>query len=239
MDTVTVVGFVVGVVAVIAILALVVIHPHPSPAQFNVFRTVIALGGAGFALSLTGFLTVEVGSSEKNYIRAGGTLAVFVILYLFSPATRLGAGSDLPAPRTNADKVARRLVAELMLELRNRFRLALARAKEQDRTDFPKAWSGNLLEGGVNRKSTENSHDLIMRISALLSEQHLDEALGQFADVSKIVSRCSELHDAPADERTWEEIKQQLSRGYALVDSSLTKTGLVKELATVIEHNAV
>lgn len=63
LDTVTIVGFGIGVAGVIAILILIVRIPDPSAAQFNVFRTVIALGGAGFALALTGFLTVDLSVS--------------------------------------------------------------------------------------------------------------------------------------------------------------------------------
>lgn len=241
MDPVTVIGFGVGVAAVIAVVALVVINPNPSPAQFNVFRTVIALGGAGFALSLTGFLTLQMEYSEKSYIRAGGTLAVFVLLYLFSPATSLGAKPkpDLSLPsRANDLKAGRRLVAEFLIELRNRFRLALARTKDRDRLEFPRAWSSNLLEGGGNRMSTENSHDLITRISALLSTQHLEAASRQLAEVSQIVSRCSALKDGlgdgPADEQTWEKVKEQLNQGYALVNSSLEHIGLGMDLAIMI-----
>ena len=106
MGSITIVGFGVGVAALIAVVALVVIIRNPTPAQFNVFRTVIALGGAGFALSLTGLLTVQLGSSQKSYISAGGTLAVFVLLYLFSPATALGSQPEANRPNERAADAA-------------------------------------------------------------------------------------------------------------------------------------
>lgn len=86
-----VIAFPLGLMAVA--LAVFAIHksPNPSPAQFAVLRTLLAIGAGAIASGLTGFIEIEI----PNYVRAGGGLAVFVLVYLRAPA-----GWDLvkPAP---------------------------------------------------------------------------------------------------------------------------------------------
>lgn len=52
------------------------------PSQYFAFRVVLALAVAGVAAMIPGFLHVEV----KQIIRATGAIAVFAIVYFFSPA---------------------------------------------------------------------------------------------------------------------------------------------------------
>jgi hypothetical protein len=73
--------FVFGVVFVSVLLTLVVAIRDPSPAQLVVFRTVLALAAAGVAAFIPGLLNVEL-----PWIRAGGALAVLVLVYSYSPA---------------------------------------------------------------------------------------------------------------------------------------------------------
>lgn len=49
-----------------------------------IFRVVMALSGAAFAVILTGFLDIAVQSGGWK-IRTGGGLAVFLLLYLSNP----------------------------------------------------------------------------------------------------------------------------------------------------------
>ncbi|MFO1081265.1 MAG: hypothetical protein U1E23_11665 [Reyranellaceae bacterium] len=70
-----------GVVFVWAILGLAVAIPHPTPSQVQTFTVVSALAAAGFVSMVPGFLVVEVTAS----IRAGGALAAFLVVYVFSP----------------------------------------------------------------------------------------------------------------------------------------------------------
>ena len=81
-----VVAFVFGVVFVIAIIALAIWKPNPSPFQYTVFRIVLALAAAGVAAMLPGFIEFTV----SGWIRAGGALAVFVIVYFYSPVALTG-----------------------------------------------------------------------------------------------------------------------------------------------------
>lgn len=75
-------AFAFGVVFVTAILVLVVRIPNPTPAQYQVFRIILAGSMAGALMFVPGFLDVQVG----KWIRAGGAIAVLVILYFWSPA---------------------------------------------------------------------------------------------------------------------------------------------------------
>jgi len=68
-----------------------------SPEAFFIFRVVLALSGAAFALILTGFVDVEAKWAEVT-IRAGGTLAVFVLLYLFNPRVLEQLRKPKPGP---------------------------------------------------------------------------------------------------------------------------------------------
>jgi hypothetical protein len=74
-------AYVFGVVFVSVLLALAVLIPKPTPFQYTVFRIVLALAAAGVAAVIPGFLQAKVGA----FIRAGGALAVFVVVYFYSP----------------------------------------------------------------------------------------------------------------------------------------------------------
>ncbi len=76
-----IVVFICGVVLLVTILVIVLFVPNPSSAQLWVFRAIVAVAAAGFAAFLPGALNVQV----SNYVKAGGAVAVFVIVYLFNP----------------------------------------------------------------------------------------------------------------------------------------------------------
>jgi hypothetical protein len=72
----------VGVIFILISVLLIILYPNPSPAQYQVFKIVLALACAGFAAAIPGAIDVGVGHA----VRAGGAMAVFVIIYFFSPA---------------------------------------------------------------------------------------------------------------------------------------------------------
>jgi hypothetical protein len=74
--------FVFGIIFVNAILILATVYPDPTVFQYTVFRIVLALAAAGVAAFVPGFLQVTI----SNWLRAGGAMAVFVIVYFYSPA---------------------------------------------------------------------------------------------------------------------------------------------------------
>ncbi len=74
--------FVFGVVGVIALLVLAIAFPDPSKFQYDVFKIVLALAAAGVAAMMPGFIEVEV----PGWVKAGGALAVFVLVMYKNPA---------------------------------------------------------------------------------------------------------------------------------------------------------
>lgn len=69
-----------GVLLTIPIVALFFI-PEPSSYQFFAFRVCFSLGGAGVASHIPGWLNVNI----KNWVKAGGAIAIFVLLWFFNP----------------------------------------------------------------------------------------------------------------------------------------------------------
>jgi hypothetical protein len=74
--------FVFGIIFLMTLLALAFVFPKPTPIQYLVMRITLALAGAGIATMLTGFIEVEI----PGYLKAGGALAVFAVIYFRSPA---------------------------------------------------------------------------------------------------------------------------------------------------------
>ena len=87
-----------GKVFVITMLALAVWVPNPTPFQYTVFRIVLALATAGLAATIPGFIEVTF----PNWIRAGGALAVFVIVFFYNPASLV-----VPTPSPSSAQSAR------------------------------------------------------------------------------------------------------------------------------------
>ena len=70
----------------IVLIVLAIKFPNPTPFQYTVFRIVLALAAGGVAAMMPGFLTITV----SNWIRASGALAVFVVVYFYSPVGLTG-----------------------------------------------------------------------------------------------------------------------------------------------------
>ncbi|MCX7321119.1 MAG: hypothetical protein NT113_17090 [Hyphomicrobiales bacterium] len=71
-----------GLGLMLALLGLAVAVPSPTPFQYEVFRIVLAVGVAGFAACIPGLVHLKIGS----WLQAAGALAVFAIVYFYSPA---------------------------------------------------------------------------------------------------------------------------------------------------------
>jgi hypothetical protein len=56
-----------GIVFVVSILVVAILLPEPTPFQYLVFKTVLALAAAGVAAMVPGFLELSV----SNWLRAG------------------------------------------------------------------------------------------------------------------------------------------------------------------------
>ena len=76
------IAYVFGLIFIIALLILAIAFPEPTQFQYVVFRIVLALAAAGVASMIPGFIEVQI----SNVVRAGGALAVFVLVYFYNPA---------------------------------------------------------------------------------------------------------------------------------------------------------
>ncbi|QXI35285.1 hypothetical protein [Pseudomonas promysalinigenes] len=75
-------AFIFGVIFVSIMLLIALFVSNPTAFQYKVFQTVLALAGAGVGARLPGFIEVKA----KGFLRAGGALAVFALVYFWNPA---------------------------------------------------------------------------------------------------------------------------------------------------------
>ena len=93
-------AFAFGVLFVAVLLGLAVVFPEPTAFQYTVFRIVLSLAAAGVAALVPGFLEVNV----STWVRAGGALGVFVVVYFYNPATLIvRATEQSPTAPTSED----------------------------------------------------------------------------------------------------------------------------------------
>lgn len=81
-----VLSFVFGVAFVSVMLSLAIWFPSPTPYQYWVFRVVLSLAAAGIGAILPGFLDIELTVRSEVAIRAGGALALAIVVYFLKPA---------------------------------------------------------------------------------------------------------------------------------------------------------
>lgn len=77
------VAIVSGGVFIVTMLVIALFVPQPSPFQYFVFRSVLSISAAAFATAIPGILNINMG----NWLKAGGALAVLVLVYLVNPAS--------------------------------------------------------------------------------------------------------------------------------------------------------
>ena len=75
-------AFAFGVIFVTVILLIALFVPRPTTFQYTVFRIILALAAAGVAAEIPGILKINI----RKWLTASGALAVFVIVYFYSPA---------------------------------------------------------------------------------------------------------------------------------------------------------
>ena len=68
-----------GIVFLLVMLIIAIFFPHPSKFQLLVFRITLALAAAGVTAMIPGFIKVDI----PKYVKAGGPIAVFVMIYWF------------------------------------------------------------------------------------------------------------------------------------------------------------
>jgi hypothetical protein len=82
----TALAFGFGLAALATVLWLAFRGSELTEPQFEILRIVLALAGGGVGAVIPGFLDLNLKSGGKLALRAGGALAVFVVLYFWSPA---------------------------------------------------------------------------------------------------------------------------------------------------------
>jgi hypothetical protein len=83
-----------GVIFVTAILVLAIVFPQPSQFQYIVFRIVLSIAASGFVSMTPGFVQITISS----WVRAGGALAVFAIVFFWNPASMVAPPQQVPSP---------------------------------------------------------------------------------------------------------------------------------------------
>ncbi len=92
-------AFVFGCIFISVILVVAYFRPNPTPFEYTIYRIIIALAAAGVGAILPGFLDIRF----KNWLRAGGALALFVVVYFFAPAAIHANDTNLdPEPSVDA-----------------------------------------------------------------------------------------------------------------------------------------
>jgi len=104
----TLLAFIFGVVFICAMLAFATFVPNPSPFALNVYITVLALAAAGIGAVIPGTIGVEYKS-----IKAGGALALFVIVFFLLRPTIEKQSVNLVVPVEDPVPVAQKYLAAL------------------------------------------------------------------------------------------------------------------------------
>ena len=84
-----------GIIILVILLVIAIFIPQPSEFQIFIFRVVLALSSGAFAGIMTGFLNIE-SQYSKLALKAGGGLAVFVVIYWFNPPQLLSKSITQP-----------------------------------------------------------------------------------------------------------------------------------------------
>ncbi|MBX9935977.1 MAG: hypothetical protein K2Y10_05240 [Burkholderiaceae bacterium] len=93
----TILSFGFGIVFVITILVVAIFIPTPTDFQYTIFRIVLSLAAGGVVAAFPGFIEVSFG----KWLRAGGALAVFALVYFAAPAAIENQSTILPKTGLN------------------------------------------------------------------------------------------------------------------------------------------
>lgn len=89
--------FFVSTLLVIAVVILLRDKPVPPEAMW-ILRVVLSLAAGGIGAVLPGFLDIRMGSGEDLAIRAGGALALTLLVYRVNPPSLIALAKPLPKP---------------------------------------------------------------------------------------------------------------------------------------------
>lgn len=80
-----IVASVFGVSFIIVMLYIAISFPNPTDFQIFIFRVVLALSASGIGAVIPGFINLEMTKEKLMLVRAGGAIALFLLIYLINP----------------------------------------------------------------------------------------------------------------------------------------------------------
>jgi hypothetical protein len=83
-------AFVFGVVFLLIMLVIAIAIPNPTKTQWFVFRVALAAAASGIGAVIPGLIDLQI----PGYIRAGGAIALFVLVYKSNPAVLVATPPD-------------------------------------------------------------------------------------------------------------------------------------------------
>ena len=81
-----------GFLFISIMLMVAILLPNPTVFQIFIFRVVLSLAASGIGALIPGFLNVEMKKEHLFFIRAGGAIALFLIVYFLNPPELITGG---------------------------------------------------------------------------------------------------------------------------------------------------
>ena len=88
MDPLTFIMLAMGIVIIAIIIVISLKIPNPTKSQFWIWRVITSLGAACIGAVIPGFVEID-GSINEIVVRAGGALALFLVVYLLNPPEKM------------------------------------------------------------------------------------------------------------------------------------------------------
>ena len=93
-----------GFVLLLAILGVALKVPNPSEFQHLVFRVFLGMSAAALAVPIIAAGgNIGVDAMKEAGIQAGGAIAVFVVIYMWNPASKFAKAGDRSPPGEPAE----------------------------------------------------------------------------------------------------------------------------------------
>jgi hypothetical protein len=172
-----------GVLFVGVILILAIVIRDPTKFQFEVFRIVLALAGAGLVSTLTDAFELRLPILERGYIKGGAAIVVFALLFFFSPASLFADDSRLRvealrAEYDNPTSEVNRATAAIEQLWESDDAQKLFEANEPPTTEARTAlaaFATKTLEPALMRSNYRTVVDFLLRIADCTSDGSCDQ----------------------------------------------------------------
>ena len=206
-------AFLFGAIFLATFLVIAIIFPNPTPFQYTIFRIILSLACAGVAAVIPGFLSVRT-DNLRIVIRAGGAIAVFVIVYLLNPAQlavqKQPVAHEMAAAQRRQEKIA--VIKDFMKDLE---RIKVLIPSQQPLTDCLKQTDNNKVsyeqfkekyESCVSKNKYSDDHALTLldrNLSALKLAFDDSEFKSIIEDINAIRFSIYEMHNNRLVLETW------------------------------------